>query len=161
MSFLERAKQAAAQAAEQARQGAAAASSAAQHASASLNDPSTGEKARQALGRAKRSMVTAIDRIDPRVLADIVIKATSLQERANASLRDKGSPYRISQIEIGAAIPPSVTFAISRIDAYEEIATGSVTSTELATRLAADPGDAVRSLDGSTVEPADEDGPTE
>ena len=156
MSFLERAKAAAAQAAESARQaateGAAAVSSATQHASATLADPATAEKARQAIKRAKHGVATAIDRIDPGVLADIVIKATSLQERANAALRAKGSPYRISTIEIGAAIPPSVTFSINRVDAYEEILTDSVASTELAERLRPETATDIRALDGSLID---------
>jgi hypothetical protein len=109
MSFLERAKQAA----EQARQ---AAETAAERTAARMNDPATIEKTRSKLRGARRGLVTALERIDPGVLAEVVIKATTLQERANAALRAKGSPYRISEIGIGAAIPPSVTFTIARLD---------------------------------------------
>lgn len=144
MSFLERAKQAAAQAAEQA-------SGAAQRASSSLSDPATADRARKALGRARRGVATAIDRIDPGVLADVVIKATALQERANASLRAKKSPYRISQVQIGAAIPPSIVFTINRIDAWEETLVESTTSTDLEASAGTD--DAVRALDGSEIDP--------
>ena len=109
MSFLDRAKQAAAQAAEGAK-------AAADQARQTVSDPATAEKAKMALSRAKRGVSTAIDRIDPGVLADVIIKATALQEKANAGLKAKGSPYRISEVSIGAAIPPSITFAIARID---------------------------------------------
>jgi len=109
MSFLERAKQAA----EQARQAAVETTS---RASTVMHDPATAEKARSGFRLAKRGLATAVERIDPGVLADVIIKATALQERANKSLRDKGSPYRISEIAIGAAIPPSVTFSIARLD---------------------------------------------
>jgi hypothetical protein len=120
MSFLERAKQAAEQArqvatdaAEQAR---AATLDATQRTQATLRDPATKEKARKTLTVAKRGMATALERIDPAVLADVIMKATLLQEKANAALRAKGSPYRISEIAIGAAIPPSITFSIGRLD---------------------------------------------
>src|SRR5215212_7928788 len=109
MSFLERAKQAA----EQARQ---AAVDTTNRATAVMQDPATAEKAKSTFKLAKRGLVTAVERIDPGVLADVIIKATALQEKANKSLRDKGSPYRISEIGIGAAIPPSVTFSIMRLD---------------------------------------------
>ena len=33
----------------------------------------------------------------------------------NGSLREKRSPYRISEVSITASIPPGVTFAISRL----------------------------------------------
>lgn len=143
MSFLERAKQAASQAAEQAK-------TAASQVSHAATDPATTEKAKAALGRAKRGMATAIDRIDPAVLADIIIKATALQERANSALKAKGSPYRISQIEIGASIPPSVSFAISRLDDAD--GEGALDSTHLA-QLAATTGP-IRALDGSEVDEA-------
>ncbi len=61
-----------------------------------------------------------IDRIDPGLMADIVIKSTTLQEKANRSLREKESPYRINEITITAGIPPDVAFTIGRIDVLEE-----------------------------------------
>lgn len=146
MSFLERAKQAASQTA-------AAAQGAAQRASATLTDPTTADRARQALSRAKKGLSTAIDRIDPAVLADVIIKATALQEKANAALRAKGSVYRIGEIGIGASIPPSVTFTISRLDDPGEIA-GAVDSTRLLGSVARDSEGTVQALDGTTLDEA-------
>jgi hypothetical protein len=57
---------------------------------------------------------------DPGLLADVVIKATSLQEKANPRLREKSSPYRINEITITAGIPPDVAFTIGRIEVEEE-----------------------------------------
>lgn len=147
MSFLDRAKQAASQAAEQAR-------AAAEQARQTANDPATAEKARQAFSRAKRGVATAIDRIDPSVLADVIIKATALQERANAALKAKGSPYRISEVAIGAAIPPSVTFAIARSDdpTADLVPDGAVASTTLVAEVAAASAGTVQALDGTTVD---------
>jgi len=158
MSFLERAKQAASQAAEQAKAAADQArhtvSEEADKASAAMKDPATAEKARQAFSRAKRGVATAIDRIDPNVLADVIIKATALQERANAALKAKGSPYRISEIGIGAAIPPSVTFAIARTDdpAADLVPAGAVASTTLVAQVPATGDGSVQALDGTTVD---------
>jgi len=159
MSFLDRAKQAAQQAAEQAKAAAEQArhtvSEGADKASAVMSDPATAEKARQALTRAKKGISTAIDRIDPGVLADVIIKATALQERANAALKAKGSPYRISEVAIGAAIPPSVTFAISRVDDpdVDVVPEGSVASTELLADVAST-GETVQALDGTMLDEA-------
>lgn len=157
MSFLDRAKQAAQQAAEQAKAAAEQArqtvSESADKASAVMSDPATAEKARQALTRAKKGISTAIDRIDPGVLADVIIKATALQERANAALKAKGSPYRISEVGIGAAIPPSVTFAIARVDDpdVDVVPEGAVASTELLADVAAT-GTSVQALDGTMLD---------
>ena len=71
----------------------------------------------------------------------------------NKSLREKGSPYRIAEISITASIPPAVTFAISRIDDPEELGHTIVSSSELVEQ-AADTGDMVLALDGTTVDDA-------
>ena len=97
------------------------------------------------------SLETIVDKIDPGLLADIVIKATALQEKSNASLRAKGSPYRISEIVITATIPPQVSFSIGRVGEVEEELTGREISS---TQIAAQEGlhdDVVISLDGTTV----------
>lgn len=117
-------------------------------------DPATqeklGQQARAAMGAARRGVSTVVERIDPGVLADLIIKATALQEMTNASLRDKRSPYRISEISIAASIPPGVTFAIGRIDIPEEALTGAeLSSAELVEEQV--PGEAVISLDGTTL----------
>jgi len=150
MSFIERAKRAAAEAAEQTRQ---AVTETAAKADTVIHDPATSAKARLALGRAKRGVATVIDRIDPGVLADVIIKATALQERANEALKAKGSPYRINEIGIGAAIPPSVTFTIARIEIYGEGAAKPVDSVDLVRTSAVDSG-TIQALDGTTLDEA-------
>jgi hypothetical protein len=169
MSFLERAKQQAEQAAQKARE---AATTAAQQAGASartmsasvqeaasntqaqLQDPTTREKAKQTLQRAKKGVSTAIDRIDPGVLADVIIKATALQERTNASLRAKGSVYRVQEVVIGASIPPAISFAIARIgEKPDEAADGALSSEELMVEVADQRG-TIQALDGSEIDEA-------
>ena len=155
MSFLQKARDAADRTAQQARE-------VADQARARVNDPSTQERMRQsvqtasqqardAAGKTKKGFATMVDRIDPGLLADIVIKATALQEKANHSLREKGSPYRISEITITATIPPQVGFAIGRVGEPEEQLTGHERDS---TELRAQDGmldEAVISLDGTTV----------
>ena len=162
MSFLDRAKQAAGQAADQARQAAESARNAAVdttgRAQTMLHDPATAERARQAMTRAKRGVATAIDRIDPAILADVIIKATALQEKANHALKAKNSPYRISEVSIGAAIPPSITFAIARTHDPEgdAVPAGSVSSVVLAAATSAASSDGpIRALDGTAVDESD------
>ena len=147
MSFINRAREAAAAAAEQAQHAAGIATHTAQ-------DPATqeklGQQARAAMGAARRGVSTVVERIDPSVLADLIVKATALQEMTNTSLREKKSPYRISEIGITASIPPGVTFSIGRLDSHEETITGTVVSSE---ELAEEQpeGEAVISLDGTTL----------
>lgn len=56
-----------------------------------------------------------IEKINPGLLADLIIHATSAQEKTNKALREKGSPYRISEMYLTASIPPQVGFYIARI----------------------------------------------
>jgi hypothetical protein len=127
MSFLQRAREAANQMADQAK-------AAADQVATSATDKETQEKLRKQMSvsakLAKRGMKSVVERIDPSTLADLIIKATALQEIANKALREKGSPYRISEITISATIPPGVNFAIGRIDDPEAVA-AAVDSTEL------------------------------
>jgi hypothetical protein len=77
------------------------------------------ELAHLGLSKARAGLAGVVERIDPGILADVVIKATSLQESANVALCHKGSPYRISGISITATIPPQVSFGISRVSVDE------------------------------------------
>jgi hypothetical protein len=73
-----------------------------------------------AAGIAKTSASAAVDRINPNTLADLIIKATLIQERTNAALREKRSAYRIAEIAITAAFPPEISFSIARIGDVDE-----------------------------------------
>jgi hypothetical protein len=158
VSFIKKAQEAAAQAAEATRQKA---QEAAAVASRTAADPATQEKlskagsgAREAVGMAKRGMTTVIEKIDPGTLAELVIKATALQEMTNKALRLKGSPYRIAEISISASIPPAVTFAIQRVgEPEEDLGATVVSSTELVEQIV-ESGDLVLALDGTTVDPS-------
>ncbi len=156
---MEQAQQAAADAAAQAK----VAGSQVQH---KVSDPTTqaqarvqmaqaGIEARRVAGKARRGLTTIVEKIDPGLLADVVIKATALQERANSALRAKRSPYRIGEVVISAAIPPQVSFAIVRIDDQEEEISGEVLESSELVEVATGEDGAVLALDGSGP-PADE-----
>ena len=166
MTFMEKARQAAGAAAvtaakvgvevgsQAAKAGAEMGSKAAHQAAVTIRDPATKAKARSALNKAKRGFTTALERIDPKILADVVIKATSLQERANASLKARGSVYRIGEIGIGASIPPSITFTIERVDDPE--ASDSTTLMAAAAAAASASGapepEPIVTLDGTAID---------
>ena len=85
-----------------------------------------------------------LDKLNPGMLASIVMKATSIQEQANAELRRNRSLYRIGGIEIGAAFPPSISFQIVRaaeLELEEEAEEG------LIARRFDEPGPVVPSLE--------------
>lgn len=169
MTFMERARQAAGAAAvtaakvsvdvgsQAARAGADLGGRAAAATQATIRDPATKARARAALKKAKRGFTTVLERIDPRILADVVVKATSLQEKANASLKERGSAYRIGEIAIGASFPPSIHFSIERIDDPDAVLLDSSTLLEKAAEAAAANPDAAMSdaivgLDGTAVD---------
>lgn len=146
MSFLDRAKQAA----EQARHAAGeTARDVAERARAEA--PGAAEKAREAAGKARHTLVTVIERIDPGLLADVIIKATALQERANTSLKAKASAYRIAEITVTATIPPQIGFTISRTGDPEAAVIDSATLIESGA-LGSAP-DVVADLDSSAPPP--------
>jgi hypothetical protein len=108
-----------------------------------------GLEARRVAGKARRGLTTIVEKIDPGLLADVVIKATALQEKANGALRAKRSPYRIGEVVISAAIPPQVSFAIVRIDDQEEEITGVLRDSSELVDVATGEEGAVLALDGS------------
>ena len=158
MSFLQKAREAAEAAATSAQQAAETARAKAAEVGQKASDPTTqerlGRQASEALGRARKSMATVIEKIDPSTLADLIVKATALQEKTNASLRNKKSPYRIAEISITASIPPGVSFVISRIDEGEILSGTAVSSAELIEALP-ELRDQVVALDGTTADLAD------
>ena len=113
--------------------------------------------AKEMAGQAHRQFVTAIERIDPAILADVVIKATALQEKANASLRTKSSAYRIAEIVVTATIPPQISFGIHRIYDPEvaEPDEGVDSATLMASGAIDDAPDIVNDLDISGADPTD------
>ena len=155
VSFIKKAQEAAAQAAEVAR---TRAQEAAAVANRTASDPATAETfakgAREAVGMARRGVTTVVEKIDPSTLADLIIKATALQELTNKSLRMKGSPYRIAEISISASIPPAVSFAIGRLGDEPEEVVGEVVESSDLVEQAAEAGELVLALDGTTVDQA-------
>lgn len=143
MSFIKRAQEAAAQVAAMADR--------------TATDPATAEtlsrSAREAVGLARRGVTTVIEKIDPSTLAELIVRATALQEMTNRSLRQKGSPYRIAEISISASIPPAVSFSIGRIGDEPEEVVGLVVSSAELVGTGTD-SELVLALDGTTVDDA-------
>jgi len=70
------------------------------------------------------------------VIANTIIKAVDKQEKVNALLQQKGSNYRVSDIELGMGIPPSVSFGVRRLSEREQThAADSSDATNLAENL--------------------------
>jgi hypothetical protein len=161
VSFLQKAREAAAQAAAQAAEQAKAVGSQmgeqARVMGEKAQDPVAQARAKrqaaEAMHRARRSVNTMVERIDPGTLADLIIKSTALQEMTNRALKKKGSPYRIQEIVITASIPPGVSFSIGRVHDDEAHGEDMVSSVELVeeARLA---DEAIVSLDGTEVSAA-------
>jgi hypothetical protein len=127
-----------------------AAGDAASAVSAKAHDPATQAKVKGGITAVGRGARTMVERIDPGVLASIIIKATALQEKANASLRTKGSMYRIGEIQVTASLPPGISFSIERIgdidhDGFSE--DRFLSSTELLAEERATGEEAIVSLD--------------
>ena len=157
MSFFDKAREAAERATQQAKQ-------TADNVGQKMADPATqaqarakaaqaGVQARRTASAARRGMTTLVEKIDPRLLADLIIKSTALQEKTNLALREKASVYRIGQVEITATIPPQISFAITRVDDVEETISGKAhSSTELAAEAEVLTAEPTLALDGSAGE---------
>ncbi len=76
---------------------------------------------KKAAKRGKTSLSTLVEKIDPGILADLIIKATAAQEKANIALRQRNSPYRIAEINITATIPPQIGFSVQRMGDMDEL----------------------------------------
>ncbi|HEX9609169.1 MAG TPA: hypothetical protein VGA26_00140 [Candidatus Limnocylindria bacterium] len=157
MSFMDKARQAAEQARQAASQTISQVTSDESQAQIQKAAQSAGGGLRGAAGSAKRGMVTLVEKIDPGLLADIVIRATALQEHANDALRDKRSAYRIGELTITATIPPQIGFAITRIsdEELDELRSSPVESSELV-EAAETEDEVIVSLDGELAPAADD-----
>lgn len=119
-----------------------------------MNLSNLGAQFKEAAGKAKSGLVTAIEKIDPAILADIIIKSTAIQETANRALKAKGSVYRIGEVTITATIPPQIGFAINRIGDVEEEIPPAEEVRDSRELLAEDPtaaSEQVVSLDGEVT----------
>ncbi len=74
-------------------------------------------KAKKMAGKLKDK---SLDLIGDETLAEMIMAAVSKQEDVNKVLEEKGSNYRISDIEIEMGIPPKLIFGIRRKSENEE-----------------------------------------
>lgn len=82
------------------------------------------DKAKE-LGDKVNESVTAFS--SDEVIANTIIKAVEKQEKVNAILKANGCNYRVSDIDLGMGIPPSVTFGVRRV---EEVSTPALNKEE-------------------------------
>lgn len=159
MSFMDKARKAADQARQSASQQIGAMTT--PEAKAEMREAAShvGGQVRGAAGHAKRGLVGALDRIDPGILADIIIKATALQESANRKLRSKGSTYRIGEITITAGLPPQVGFTIERLgdQPEEDVSTAELLPSSELEATVDEGAAAAESLEGSLLDLAPPD----
>ncbi len=48
------------------------------------------------------------------LIVNAIVRAVNKQDRVNEILKEKGSDYRISGIEVENSIPPKVSFSVGR-----------------------------------------------
>ena len=163
MSLMDKARQAAEQAKQQAKSAADQAKAAGKTAveQAKAQNPNAAQDLKTQLTHAgkwgKASLSTLVEKIDPGILADLIIKATAAQEKANNALKVKGSVYRIAEITITATIPPQIGFSVARLGDIDDELTGKeVESADLLAAGVANHEEAVVSLDVDGVAALDD-----
>ena len=74
----------------------------------------------KAKGLSDKVMEKAVDFSSDELIADTIIKAVEKQEKINRILESRGANYRISDIELGMGVPPSVSFSVTRLADLQE-----------------------------------------
>lgn len=54
------------------------------------------------------------------MIADTIIRAVNKQEKVNEILKERGSNYRVSSLNLSMGIPPGVSFGIRRVKEESE-----------------------------------------
>ena len=54
------------------------------------------------------------------LIADTIIRAVEKQEKVNAVLKEKGSNYRVSDIDLQMGVPPTIVFGVRRVSKEDE-----------------------------------------
>jgi len=62
-----------------------------------------------------RVVEKAVEFSSDELIANTIIKAVEKQEKVNAILQERGSNYRVNDIDLAMGIPPTVIFGIRRI----------------------------------------------
>jgi len=76
------------------------------------------EKAKELSNKVSESVT---DFSSDELIAKTIIKAVEKQENVNALLKDKGSKYRVSGIDLEMGIPPTVSFGVRRINDEDDV----------------------------------------
>ena len=75
------------------------------------------DKAKKITGKVTESVT---DFSSDEVIANAIMKAVKKQENVNALLKEKGSNYRVSDIELEVGIPPTISFGVRRINEKDD-----------------------------------------
>ena len=92
----------------------------------------------KAKGLAGKVTETVTEFSSDELIANTIIKAVEKQEKVNAILKEKGSNYRVSDLDLEMGIPPTISFGVRRIDdglgelseSQNEIGSETITTTE-------------------------------
>lgn len=57
----------------------------------------------------------AVEFSSDELIADTIIKAIEKQEKVNKILQEKGSNYRVNDVDLEMGIPPTIVFGIRRM----------------------------------------------
>lgn len=69
----------------------------------------------KAKGLSDKVMEKAVQFSSDELIADTIIKAVEKQEKVNKALEQRGSKYRVADINLQMGIPPTVEFGIRRV----------------------------------------------
>ena len=69
------------------------------------------DKAREISGQAVEKVG---DLAGDDLIVNAIVRAVNKQDRVNVILKEKGSDYRISGIEVENSIPPKISFSVGR-----------------------------------------------
>jgi len=76
------------------------------------------------LGKAKELSGKMVDKVtefsSDELIADTIMKAVEKQEKVNEVLKQRGSPYRVSDMDLQMGVPPTIVFGVRRISEQSE-----------------------------------------
>ena len=105
-------------------------------------------------GMARRGVTTVVERIDPGTLAELIIKATALQEMTNKALRTKGRPTGSPRSRSPPRSRPASPSPSARIDEPEEHRRRGPSRRPQLVDQRPTAGEVVIALDGTTIDEA-------
>lgn len=69
----------------------------------------------KAKGLTEKAVEKAVEFNSDELIADTIMKAVEKQEKVNRILQERGSNYRVNDIDLEMGVPPTVVFGIRRV----------------------------------------------